>query len=293
LEIPAWIPAGVAELMWTNADPMLQNKAYGNWFDQIVADGDKGMFEELMKALRDDPKGPRVDLEKDLWGTMSSQMLQVVDVNSKPGARREATISLNKDPKTVRASLAKNFKGDPKVTHVDLPDGEMWFVPPGKALFVDAGAKLPQPNTVAVVGNQVIFANDTEWIRKLLTEKPAVPFAKDAKLPPLIARVATGETAATSVRKVGLMEDTWAASYEEVRAGKPGASESSSVRTIKTLLTGDTSDKYLKQYKLLPAFGSVKPFLSAGGGSFDSFPQGIFSRGFILKPAGASGPMKN
>lgn len=298
LELPSWVPAGVAELMWTNTDPRTQADAYGNWFDQLAADGDIGTYADIIKGLEEDPKGPKVKLKEDLWGTLEQSTLQVVDVKGKPHkfnleGRLSLTVTESRDPKAVRDTLRKYFAADKDVKREDLPGGEMWFVPPGKALFIDAGSKMPQINTAAVVGKQVIMSNDTAWLRTLLTAKAPTPAANDPRLAPLIARVVAGETKATSVRQVALFDDSWASGYEGLKSGDKTLAESSSVRLLKIILTGDTSDKYLKEYKLLPPFAVSKQYLSPGGGSSDSFPHGIFSRGFILKPGSAAGPMKN
>ena len=298
LEIPSWVPAGVAELMWTNTDPLTQADAYGNWFDQLAADGDIGTYDDILKGLEEDPKGPKVKIKEGLWGTFEQPTLQVVDVKGKPHkfnleGRRSISVSLSRDPKAVRETLKKYFAADPLVKREVLPGGEMWFVPPGKALFIDGGSKMPQITTVAVVETQVIIGNDTDWLRTLLTDKAPKPAANDPRLAPLLARVVAGETKATSVRQIALLEDSWASGYEGLKVGDKALSDSSSVRMLKMILTGDTSDKYLKEYKLLPPFSVSKQYISPGGGSSDSFPHGIFSRGFILKPGSAAEPMKN
>ncbi len=291
LTLPAWLPAGMAELSWVNTDPQEQFAAYGNWFDELEADGDEGTFKDIMDSMKDDPKGPMVDLEKDFWAKLQPSTLSVSDARGKPGkfnALGERSMNINEvtDPAGVQISLTKFFQNDKEVTTEKLPSGQIWWVPEGKSLFVQGSSdRLPKTTTAAIIGKYVILSDNSDLVKSLAGKPAQVPAAADPVLAPVLKRVEASETRGTAARQAVRFDEAWRASYEAMRLGKTDSADSPSVKLLKAILTGDGGEKFAKNYALLPAFADVTVYLSPGGASFDSSADGITGRGFMLKPA--------
>jgi hypothetical protein len=139
--------------------------------------------------------------------------------------------------------------------------------------------------TAAIFGTYIIFANDTDFVREFVKAKPFDPAAMATRT--LEKRMAALETPQTGGRQVIHLEQSWERPFEELKAGNPAVDDYSSVRLLKLILTGDTSNKFAKQYSLLPKFAEAKKFLAPHGGVSDADPNGVLSRGFVLKAATA------
>jgi hypothetical protein len=63
---PAFVPAGVAGCLALSTEWAKSFDAYGTLFDELYGEGEKGIFEEVLKGIRDEPVGPRIDVRRDL-----------------------------------------------------------------------------------------------------------------------------------------------------------------------------------------------------------------------------------
>src|SRR5262249_39576636 len=73
------IPADLSVCMSARFDLLTTFDSFGGVFDQIAGDGEKGTFKEVMDDLRDNPKGPRVDLRKEIVAQLGDVLTVVTD----------------------------------------------------------------------------------------------------------------------------------------------------------------------------------------------------------------------
>ena len=79
LKPPTGVPGELAACLVARLDPMTAFESFGGIFDEIAADGEKGTYKELIDDLRDNPKGPRVDLRKDIVGQLGEVVTVLTD----------------------------------------------------------------------------------------------------------------------------------------------------------------------------------------------------------------------
>ena len=155
---PKWIPNDVATYTAFNWDIKLAFDNFGPLFDQLLGEGETGVWDELLASLRKDPTGPKIDLDKELISylgkhvvvvsdyllpitTTSERLLFIIDI--KDGAKNAEAVDRGirkvfqdgKDPtvkkhefpgytiwETVEEKASSEIPRNPDVYHPDLPD---------------------------------------------------------------------------------------------------------------------------------------------------------------------------
>jgi hypothetical protein len=104
--------------------------SFAGIFDEIAADGEKGTYKELIDDLRDNPKGPRVDLRKEIVGQLGDVVTVLTDCERPlgPTSERAAAVFAVKDEKMVAAAIRRAVEDDPKVKRVAVGGRTVWEV---------------------------------------------------------------------------------------------------------------------------------------------------------------------
>ncbi|MDR2642527.1 MAG: DUF3352 domain-containing protein [Planctomycetaceae bacterium] len=173
-EPPQWIPIDAARFSAALVDPMMIFDNFGTLFDELVAQGESGVFEDIIKGLRDDPKGPRVDVREEfivnLGGrafTMSNYSKPispnsesiVIGIEVKEADKNKKANELNPTDK-IKKAIDKIFKNDPDMMQTNHKGYIIWHrapVPEIKPIEIPGIPRLGEDPDV----NEVASRDDT------------------------------------------------------------------------------------------------------------------------------------
>lgn len=156
----AGLPGELAAGLVTRIDPVTAFESFGGIFDELAADGEKGTYKELINDLRDNPKGPRVDLRKDIVGQLGEVVTLLSDCERPlgPSSERAAAIFTLKDEKVVAAAIRRAVEDDPKAKRVDIGGRTVWeIVPDPPATKPGEPAPPPLPNAALCVADGKLY----------------------------------------------------------------------------------------------------------------------------------------
>ena len=117
---PAWAPRDISS--WISMQWDLQT-AFGS-IEPLVDDivGEKGVFDDVIASLKEDPDGPQIDVEEDLVArlgkrlTVISDSVEPIDVESE-----RLVIAIEAvDPERVAQTVAKSMSTDPDMQRVEF-----------------------------------------------------------------------------------------------------------------------------------------------------------------------------
>ncbi len=76
---PAWVPKDVATYTAVYADIVHAFDHFGPFFDDMFGEGEKGVWEEVLDGLKNDPNGPMIDLRNDLIVHLTGRAMMISD----------------------------------------------------------------------------------------------------------------------------------------------------------------------------------------------------------------------
>ena len=79
---PDWVPGDVTQFNTLYLDIDTAFKNFGPLFDAYYGEGDAGTFDDIIKGLRDDPNGPRLDVGKDIIGKLGKRVTLLADAKT-------------------------------------------------------------------------------------------------------------------------------------------------------------------------------------------------------------------
>ncbi len=154
------LPGELAACLVARLDPMTAFESFAGIFDEIAADGEKGTYKELIDDLRDNPKGPRVDLRKNIVGQLGEVATVLTDCQRPLTAtsERAMVIFTVKDEKVVADAIRRALEDDPKVKKTTVAGRTVWEVvsdPP--VTKPGQPAPPPEPNAAFCVADGRLF----------------------------------------------------------------------------------------------------------------------------------------
>jgi len=126
VEPQPWVPRDVSG--WTAVEWDLKN-AFVNaetLVDDVV--GEKGVYDDVIASVKEDPDGPQIDLEKDLVGGLGTRVTLVTD-HATPidtDADRLVIAVEAVDPERVAKTVAKSMSIDPDMAKIDVQGHVAW-----------------------------------------------------------------------------------------------------------------------------------------------------------------------
>lgn len=322
VEPPAWVPGDVSgwtALQWdvqtafTAAEPLV---------DDIV--GDKGVYDDVVASLKEDPDGPQIDVEKDLVGCLGTRVSLITDHVEPigPDAERLVIAMEAADEARVAATIAKVMDADGDMQRIELGGHPAWelidrshAIPqlevetPGGAIShaddEDEGArrrqrlrekeeKLLPHSTVAVAHGHLLIASHRDILERVLTAEVGegtLTTNSDYKAMMVeLAKFAPGEA---SARSFGREDETIRPAYELLRSGAMPKSKSVFGQILNGIL-GDGKPGSVREQKIngssLPEFAEVQKYFGTVGTVFETLPEGWLLTGVSLPRVGGSEP---
>jgi hypothetical protein len=319
----AWVPrdvTGWSALQW---DMKTAFASAESLVDDVV--GEKGVFDDVIASLKEDPDGPQIDVENDLVACLGQRVTMLTDAVEPLGTdsdRLVIAIETNDEAK-VAATIAKVMNADSDMRKIDLAGHVAWelidhsaAIPqleietPGgavvhadderrhdpddeahrrRARLRDKDEKLLPHSSVTVAKGHLFIASHRDILEKVLvTPGGADALASSDDYTAAVAEIERLLPGAGSLRSFGRESDTVRPAYEMLRQGAMPKSKSVFGQLLNGIL-GDGKPGTVREQKidgsLLPDFEQVRRYFGTAAMGMQSRPDGWFISGMSLPPA--------
>ena len=125
---PAWVPRDVGTYVSATVDVKTAEANFEPLFDSLFGEGDEGVWTEVKESLRDDPNGPRIDLEKDLIGHLGQRVTAVIDYHMPitPASERVCMSIDTSNERVVADTIRRSMETDPNVKRRNIGGFDVW-----------------------------------------------------------------------------------------------------------------------------------------------------------------------
>ena len=306
-----WIPSNVASYASFYIDILNAFDNLGPLFDDLVGQGDTGVWQEVLDGLKKDPNGPRIDLRNELVVHLGNRVSMVADYQVPITTTSERLLFAieTKDDKAVARALDKMLKNDKEMRQTKLGEYVVWeSVPEEKAAVPAVDLDLPGlqsepsartsashpgressllPNAaVTVAAGHLLIASHLDFLKKVLEKREErFSLAKSVEYRMVQKALDGFNVAEKSVRTFGRTDEQARPTYELIRQGKMPESETMLGRVLNTLFGAGKKGVVRKQEidpKAMPDFQFVQRFLGPAGMQMVSEPDGWFLKGVML-----------
>jgi len=153
-----WVPRDVSG--WTSLQFDVRNAfvTAESLVDDLV--GEKGVYDDVIASVKEDPDGPQIDLEKDLVACLGNRLTLITDHALPLGTESERLVIAVEaiDPARVAATVAKSMSIDPDMARIELQGNVAWEL-------IDRSMAIPQLE-VETPGGAVVHADDDDAHRR-------------------------------------------------------------------------------------------------------------------------------
>ncbi len=292
-EIPNFVGSEVSSLLvgfWNSQAAFWKVEGL---VDEVA--GQEGVFKEVIKGIKDDPTGPRIDIRQEVLPYLTNEIYSISDTVSPittDSHRNLIALKLNA-PAKIKAVLRQAMKNEPGAQLVDGPD-EIWrksadaengaendplnedfgdFGAAGNAPAPGAGTPWVKSWAIAVHGDYFMFASHVEMI------KDAIAQSKSGKPSPLKSEPSCERIRAELTKVFGdepncfwqvVRSDlSYRMQYELFRSGELDQSESMLAGLLDRLLQNGAEIKPGDTKKIngarLPKFETISHYLQPSG----------------------------
>jgi len=310
-----WVPQDVAGWVALQWDVQTAFNSAESLIDDIV--GEKGVFDDVITSIKDEPDGPQIDLEKDLvahLGRRVSVITDHVEPISTDSERLAIAVELT-DEERVAASVAKIMNADSDMQKITIGDHVAWelidhsqaipklevetpgFAPPTTDHDPDDDAhrrrqrlrqkeeKLLPHSTVTVARGHLLIASHRDILEQLLTAKEGNGLAASADYAAVQAELAKYVPGGAAIRGFGREDEAIRPAYELLRQGEMPKSKSLSGQLLNDML-GDGKPGSVREQRLdgstLPEFDAIRRYFGTSGLAMESRSQGWYIVGLVL-----------
>ncbi len=296
--IPAWIGAdtSIMAVIQTNPSDIYAN--LGPMFDTYFAEGEQGVWSDVVEGFQNDPMGPQINLQNELVRYFDGQVIFLSHANQPIGTDSQRTAYIMKvtDQAAVRSALSRLFKDDPVITPVQLGTYKIWQSIPKQKKATGAmstpslrsSAKPQKPEgamahaAIAIENGYLIIASQADYLQTLLSQ-PTESLQNTAAYSRTMDELKKLNNNSAAAWIYSPTDVSNRLNYELFRQGKLSESKSMLGR-ITTALSGVNKNK--PQNKIdardLPAYETVKPFFGPVGAYIKSEESGFYFEGFGL-----------
>ncbi len=305
---PAWVPRDLASYASLNAD-LRNGFEYSKTLVNELAD-DK-IFEDVLRSLKDDPAGPRVDIRKEIVANLGEHVMVLTDyaLPITPDSERmlicielsnvaPAVAALNKimenDPNAVQRRVGKNIIWEVvEEDDVDVPEFEFEFefeqfeIPEDQVAAEEEDKSLPT-SAVTVAHGYLMVATHIEQIYKVLGEiEKRKTMAGSIDYQIVIEELEKLGAGEDSVRYFSRTDEEYRATYELVKQGKMPEANTMTGRLLNFVFDDDNDDETVRKQQIdgskLPDYQRVRRYLGPAGIYAISVEDGWLITGILLR----------
>jgi hypothetical protein len=313
-----WAPRDVATYTTFYFDVLNAFDNFGPLFDELVGQGEKGVWEETIQSLKLDLDGPQIDLRKDLIEHLGRRVTLLTDYQLPITTSSERLLLAveSKNDKAVAAAIEKLFKNDPTVTRRDVKGHVIWEMvgdqtaemKPPEMDFGDmpsvSPAHLPKKKkkhadeeeeeerkplmphrSITVCKGQLFISSHIDFLLKVIAPEGKPDLLKDDVDFQLVeAELGTFKPTEKCFRFFSRTDEEFRPTYEMIRQNKLPESESMLARSLNVLF--GEGKKGARRQKIdgsqLPDYQIVRRYLGPAGLQVVSEPDGWFLKGMLL-----------
>ncbi|HEY2148203.1 MAG TPA: hypothetical protein VGH32_09720, partial [Pirellulales bacterium] len=310
LEPQSWVPRHVATYNTFNWDIKTAFAAVGPLVDEVSAE--KGVFQDVLDSLKNDPQGPKVDIEKDLIGNLGSRVSVITDYQLPIGPKSERLLIAieTTNEQVVAATVAKTMKGDAcrrefeghviwEIVDEDCSVPEVKIEDSGAINPADRADQAPdkkskdhplmQNAAITVAFGQLFVASNLGSLEAVLHQagkSDGLASSDDYRV--VADRLNDLGGVEASVRLFSRTDEEYRPTYELIRTGQMPRSETVLGQLLNALL-GEGKEGVLRKQKIdgakLPEFTAVSHYFGPAGTCIVTEPNGWFITGFMLDKA--------
>jgi hypothetical protein len=309
-----WVPRDVSG--WTSLQFDIRNAfvTAESLVDDIV--GEKGVYDDVIASVKEDPDGPQIDLEKDLVACLGRRVTLITDHATPIGTDSERMVIAVEavDPARVAATVAKSMSIDPDMAKIDVQGNVAWelidrsmAIPqlevelPGGAVphadndddaqrrrskLRERDEKLLPHSVVTVAHGHLFVASHRDILERVLATKGDVEALGSAadygQVAAELNRLLPGKAATRSFTRE---EESIRPAYEMLRQGSMPKSKSLTGQLLNGIL-GDGKPGTVRTQRLdgstLPDFELVRRYFGTAGVGMQSLPDGWYVTGVTL-----------
>jgi len=278
----AWVGGDNSSYSMMNADFAALAKYVGPLFDDVYGEGEEGLYDDLKNTLLEDPDGPQIDIDKELYGRLSQQVSFVTrnQLPVTPDSPQKIIAIPTKDEKGLVEAVKKTLQGISEIEVRKVAGHEAYF-----GYEVDAETK-EKPTFIACVAKDHLFlATDTAVLEHTLTAaKSQKPLSSNVDYQKLLTHWKQIDESA-SFRQFARLQDSLHVNYELFRQGKSPSSSKTYGGLLQNIVAGESPpvEKPKIDGSKLPAFDAVRQYFGLAGITGRTTSTGWFLHGFILK----------
>ncbi len=303
-----WVPKDVATYTTIYADILHAFDHFGPFFDDMFGEGEKGVWEEVISGLKDDPNGPQIDLRNDLVVHLTGRATMISDyeVPITPTSERLLYALETRNEKALSDAIRRIMEKDRTMRRREYAGYVIWeaipaaAAPPKPKVVLGGVPELgPKPKqqeppprmlpsvAITVAHGHLLVASHFDFLKKVLdhAQKPD-PLSNRLDYQ-LVSRTVQGFGVSESCAQFfSRTDEEYRATYELIQQGKMPQSETLFGRLLNQFLGTGKKGEVRKQRidgSNLPDYQMVARALGPAGLFAISEPEGWLLVGFTLK----------
>ena len=317
IDPPQWVPRDVSSWVAMQFDLANAFNSAESLVDDVV--GEKGVFDDVIASLKEDPDGPQIDVEKDLVACLGKRVSVISDYATPITTDCERLVIAIEatDAEKVAATVAKSMATDPDMQKVESGGYVIWEMidrsmaipklevetPGGAIAHADGGGddddahrrrnrlrereeKLLPHSAVTVAHGHLLIASHRDFLERVLATKGGVESLGSASdYTAVTAEMKKLFPATTAMRSFGRAEETVRPAYEMLKSGSMPKSKSLMGQLLNGLL-GDGKEGSVRSQKIdgstLPDFELIRRYFGTVGLGMESVADGWYLAGIAL-----------
>jgi len=122
----SWVPAGVSSWSSLQWDIETAFQSAESLVDDVV--GEKGVFDDVIASLKEDPDGPQIDVEADLIACLGKRVTLIGDYEEPIDIDSDRLVIAVEaiDPEKVAATVGKSMSTDPDMRRIEAHGVVIW-----------------------------------------------------------------------------------------------------------------------------------------------------------------------
>lgn len=311
LSPPAWVPRDVATCTSFNFDLHTAFKVMNSLVDEMV--GEKGVCNDVMDSLRDDPDGPLVDIEKDLVANLGTRITIISDVELPIGPKSERKVLAveTTNEQVVATAIGKLLHAERDAKQYEFQGYTIWElvdcqsdVPkleietPGAVMrhsesegilhHDDCNDRFLSTTAICVANGNVYLASHKALLEKVLQQAGRTDGLSTSDDYQLIAKQATPlGVGPLSFRLFSRTDQEFMPTYELIRTGQMPQSQTILGKFLNSM-SADARDGQPRKQKIdgsqLPDFTTIQRYLGPAGMFVTGVDDGWLCVGMMLAP---------
>ncbi len=304
-----WIPAQLSNHVSFNAKVKEGFEFAGTLVDEYA---NEEVFEDVLKSIKDDVHGPRVDLRKELVAHAGERVTVVTD-NWRPVSTKSERLMVAIEatrPDLVAKTIDKIMDSDPDAQKHIIAGHTVWEVVndggdmPVEAIVIE-GSDAPTPVSsdekdnaqdpsqplitsaaLTVVHGHLVFANNLDFLRALLTRSKGTSLAESTDFAAVAKALTELGSDQDSFRLFTRTHEAYRVNYEMMRRGEMPENESITGKLLNRMLTTEADEDSRTQQidgSKLPPFEAMEKHLGPAGAYVESVNEGWLMIGCLLK----------